>query len=174
MHIADRKKQENISEYLIFMYQTEDLIRVYQFDIEHIERYVIKHFPVSETEKKELKGWYQEILRQMQEEGIQERGHLSFLQKIVDKLTALHHGLIDTDQTYEAIYQKAKVHIDNNKELAQGQITSDVQICLNAIYGLLLLRINGKEVDESLQEGLNAFGDLLSYLSFIYKQKNNT
>ncbi|MDQ3394991.1 MAG: DUF4924 family protein, partial [Bacteroidota bacterium] len=60
MLLADKKKQKNISEYIIFLYQTEDLIRVYNFDIGLIENHVIKYFPVSGEEKKKNLDWYQE------------------------------------------------------------------------------------------------------------------
>ncbi|MEQ9168646.1 MAG: DUF4924 family protein, partial [Fulvivirga sp.] len=35
MNIAEHKKQNNIVEYIIHMYQTEDLIRVFDMDIEN-------------------------------------------------------------------------------------------------------------------------------------------
>ena len=173
MLIAEKKKQKNISEYIIFMYQTEDLIRVYDFDIELIEKYVIHHFPINEEEKQQNKDWYNQILRKMKSEGIEEKGHLSEVQQTVDELLKLNNELLlKGDENYQKIYQKAKTHIDKNLELSEGKIENEIQICLNGIYGLLLLRMNGKEVDESLLEPLNSFGDVLSYLSYQYKLAN--
>lgn len=172
MLVADKKKQKNISEYIIFMYQTEDLIRVYDFDIELIERYVIHHFPISKEEKQQNKKWYDQVLQKMKSEGIEEKGHLSEVQMVVDQLLNLHNNLLKDDPEYQKIYQKAKFNIDHNLELSEGKIENEVQICLNGIYGLLLLRMNGRKVDESLMEPLNTFGDLLSYLSYQYKLAN--
>ena len=53
--IADRKKGQNIGEYLIYMYQMEDLIRSYQGNLEEINTYVISHYPIAEEEKQEIK-----------------------------------------------------------------------------------------------------------------------
>jgi hypothetical protein len=173
MLIAEKKKLKNISEYIIYMYQTEDLIRVYDFDIDLIEKYVIHHFPISEEEKQQNKDWYYQIIQKMKSEGVERKGHLSEVQKIVDELILLSDTLLIEDSDYHKIYKNANNYIKENLELSEGKIENEIQICLNGIYGLLLLRMKGKEVDESLMEPLNAFGDLLSYLSYQYKIKYN-
>ncbi|MBL3656057.1 DUF4924 family protein [Fulvivirga sediminis] len=172
MNIAENKKQNNISEYIIYMYQTEDLIRVYEFDIELIKQYVIKHFPVSEEEKAEMAEWYLEIMAQMKKEEIHEKGHLSTVQKYVEHLSRMMDDLKTSNEEFKKIYDNAAPYIKESLEIAQGQITDEVQICLNGIYGLLLARMNGREVPQELMPGINSFGDVLSYLSFKYKQKN--
>lgn len=173
MTIAENKKKNNISEYIIFMYQTEDLVRVYNFDMEQIKEYVISHFPVDEKEKEVLIIWYEDIRDRMIAENIKEKGHLEKVNSLVGELAEMSKQLLKSDHAYRQIYDQAKIHINKNLDLAQGAIKEPIQICLNAIYGLLLLRMNGKKVDESLMEGLNAFGDVLSYLSFKYKQRKN-
>ncbi len=39
--VAENKKSQNIAEYLIYMYQMEDLIRSYQGDREEMDRFVV-------------------------------------------------------------------------------------------------------------------------------------
>lgn len=174
MSIAENKKKNNISEYIIFMYQTEDLIRVYNFDMDQIKQYVIAHFPVDDDEKESLVKWYEDILNQMLKENIKESGHLSKVNKISSELGELSNQLLKSDQAYRQIYDRAKIDINKNMALSKGTIKDPIQICLNAIYGLLLLRINGKQLDESLKEGITAFGDVLSYLSYKYKQRKSS
>ena len=41
MIVAKQKRKENIAEYLLYMWQVEDLIRANQFDIDSIRRNVI-------------------------------------------------------------------------------------------------------------------------------------
>ena len=36
MLVAQQKLQENIAEYILYMYQIEDVVRAYNFDIEEI------------------------------------------------------------------------------------------------------------------------------------------
>ena len=44
MIIAKRKRKENIAEYLLYMWQVEDLIRANKFDMDSIRRTVIAHY----------------------------------------------------------------------------------------------------------------------------------
>lgn len=168
MVLADKKKKENISEYIIYMYQTEDLIRVYNFNMEDIRQYVISH--IKNADQDELFQWYEGIANQMKAEGIEERGHLSATQAIVKQLNNLHESLLKADQQYRQVYTKSAIHIHKTIEQSKGVIKEPVQAALNGIYGYLLLRMNGKKVDESLMPAINSFGDMLSYLSFRWHE----
>ena len=44
MIIARQKRKENIAEYLLYMWQVEDLIRANKFDMDSINRTVIAHY----------------------------------------------------------------------------------------------------------------------------------
>ena len=44
MIVAKQKRKENIAEYLLYMWQVEDLIRANQFDIDSIRRTVIAQY----------------------------------------------------------------------------------------------------------------------------------
>lgn len=173
MLIAEKKKQKNIIEYILFMYQTEDLIKVYDFDMEKIEKYVITHLPISDEAKEEHNLWYREVSSQMKEEGIEAGGHLSQVQKIIEELSALSTLLLKDDYEYQIVFNNAKKFIDHNLRLAEGKVDNEIQICINGIYGLLLMRINEQPVDESLMIPVKAFGEVLSYLGYKYHQKQS-
>jgi hypothetical protein len=172
MNIADNKRKNNIAEYIIHMYQTEDLMRAYAFDLDRIKNNIINHLPETEQDKKSLTVWYADIISKMKQEGIEASGHLSEVQSIVKELAAIHEELQNTDSNFETVYLASKEHIDKSLEFAKGQLISEVQICLNGVYGLLLLRLNDKKVADDILESISAFGDILSYLSFKYKQKH--
>ena len=170
MTIAERKKQTNIAEYIIHMYQSEDLIRAFECDIENIKEYVLKHIPGTEEEKNELTNWYSDLLDQMKKENILEKGHLKETQKIVSDLDTLKQLLAEKDEEFRKIYNEASSAIQEMLGLAEGKITSEVQICINGVYGLLLAKINGREVPEEFKSSLEHFGNVLSYLSYKYNQ----
>ena len=172
MNIAESKRQNNISEYIIHMYQTEDLIRAYEFDLTEINKRIVNHIPDGDDEKKSLTDWYEDIIVKMKQQGIEKSGHLLEVQLIVEELSNIHEELQSTDNNFEKVYHKSKSHIDKSMTLAKGQIINEVQICLNGVYGLLLLRANGKKITNELMESINTFGDILSYLSFKYKQRH--
>ena len=52
MYISQQLKQQNIAEYLLYMWQIEDLIRANGFDMEKIRKSVIEPYPIAEEQKK--------------------------------------------------------------------------------------------------------------------------
>lgn len=172
MNVAEVKKLNNISEYIIHIYQTEDLIRAFDFDMELIKEYVLKHIPGDEVKHAALTKWYSDILNQMQTEGLSKQGHIKSVQKYVEELSELKERLLKDDEAFAKTYQEAKSHIDEMMSLSNGLVTSEVQICLNGVYGLLLARIQGREVPEDIMTSVDMFGNVLSYLSFKYKQRD--
>ena len=171
MLVADKLRGSNISEYIIHMYKTEDLLRTYEFNLEQMNEYVISHLPVEKEEKEEISKWYQAIALRMKSEGKQESGHLVELDQLVASLSAMSELLLKEDKEYQKIYKSARPSIDEALKFADGKITNEIQICLNGIYGLLLLRTRGKSVADELMKSLNAYGDVLSYLSYKYNQQ---
>ncbi len=169
MQIARKKRLENISEYIIHLYKTEDLIRAYEMDLEQIEKYVISHLPLTSEEKKETRKWYYTLINAMRNENIVQSGHLKAVQEVVGKMHLLHKGLLAEDEAYLSIYKEAREDLSSFGKLAGGNI-NDIQICLNAVYGLLILRLNDRPVDTGQMKSVELFGAILSYLSYKYRQ----
>ncbi|OOG77919.1 DUF4924 family protein [Algoriphagus sp. A40] len=170
--IAEKKKSQNIGEYLIYMYQMEDLIRSYQGNMDEINQYVISHYPVSEEEKAEITVWFEGILEKMKSQEILEKGHLKELKELVDNLANLHWKLLKTDIAYFNSYSKAKPFILEAIVESDGVSPgNEIQICLNGVYGLLLSRLMGKQVEEQRIKAAEAFGEVLSLLNFNYQQR---
>lgn len=170
--VAEKKKSQNIGEYLIYMYQMEDLIRSYQGNIEEIQQYVIAHYPVSEQEKSEIAHWFEGIISKMKAQQILEKGHLKELKDLVDNLANLHWKLLKSDPAYFETYSKAKPFILEAILAANGENPgNEIQICLNGVYGLLLCRLLGKKVEDSQLLAAEVFGEVLSLLNFNYQQR---
>lgn len=170
--VAEKKKSQNIGEYLIYLYQMEDLIRSFQGNMEEIRQYVVAHYPVSEQEKAEITAWFQGLLNKMRSEGILEKGHLKELNLLVDQLLQLHYRLLKTDRSYFETYNQAKPHILQSILAADGENPgNEIQLCLNGIYGLLLCRLLGKKVSDEQLKAAEAFGEVLSLLNLAYQQE---
>jgi hypothetical protein len=167
--VADKKKEQNIGEYIIYMYQMEDLLRAYQFNIKDVEAYVVSHYPIGAVQQNETLQWFANLAEEMKKEDILIQGHLSQTEHIVDQLASLHWQLLKTDRTYFDIYQNAKPFvIELIMESKSAPPRHEIQACLNGIYGLLLVRLGGKQVSENLLAATNAFGEVLSYLNIVY------
>jgi len=166
---ATELKSQNISEYIIHMYKSEDLVRTFEFDLNKITDYLIVNIPVSVSDKKEQILWYAALIEQMRADNIETKDHLNELKDLVNQLSNLHTKLIKQDKDYQKINSKANPFIQNQIKMSKNTVIDPVQICINSVYGFLLLKINNKAVTDKQQEMLNTFGDLLSYLSFTYK-----
>lgn len=170
--VAEKKKSQNIGEYLIYLYQMEDLIRSFQGNMKEIRQYVVSHYPVSDEEKAEITAWFEGLLDRMNQEGILEKGHLHELNQMVDQLLQLHYRLLKTDKSYFETYHQAKPHILESILAANGENPgNEIQICLNGVYGLLLCRLLGKKISNDQLKAAEAFGEVLSLLNLVYQQE---
>ncbi len=176
MLLADKKKVENISEYIVYMYQTEILVRNFEFDIDKIKVHVFGNIPsekMSDEAKEKNLSWYQGIIDQMKKEGLEKEGHLASVQQEVEKLSNLSIELLTKDELYQSVFYNARVAIRTNIQASNGLINNPIQACLNGVVGLLIARMNGKKIPDEIQEQLEQFGNVLSYLSTeIRKQKD--
>jgi len=173
MLLADKKKQENISEYIIYMYQTEMLIRNFDFDIEKIRIHVFGNIPdekMSEEKREEELAWYAKVINQMKSEALEKEGHLSDVQDEVQKLSDLSMKLLVENEDYRAVFNAARLAIRENIQSSNGLVSSPIQACLNGVFGLLLARMNGKQIPDETMEQIEHFGNILSMLSHSYRK----
>ena len=75
MLVAKQKRKENIAEYILYLYQIEDLIRAFQGDINLIQEKLIVRYQTDEKTSAEITDWYNNLVKMMEKEGIEEKGH---------------------------------------------------------------------------------------------------
>ena len=91
MYISQQLKKKNIAEYLLYMWQVEDLIRANGCDMERIRKNIIEPYPATDEQKKELARWYEDLINMMQQEGVLEKGHVQINKNIIVWLTDLRN-----------------------------------------------------------------------------------
>ncbi len=165
------KKRDNIAEYLLFMWQVEDLLRAHELDIEKIEQSLIDPVYQTPEEQKEARDWYEGLIMMMQSEGVQEKGHLQVNKNIIIDLTDAHLRLLKDarESTYIATYYKTLPHIVALRAKSTDQEVPELETCFTALYGYLLLKIQKKEVSKETQEAVTQITALLRLLSEKYK-----
>ena len=72
MFVAKELRKNSIAEYLLYMWQMEDLIRVYGCSLPVIKREYINKFDFTEEQKEEELDWIGNLIRMMNEEGKRE------------------------------------------------------------------------------------------------------
>ena len=175
MIIAKRKRKENIAEYLLYMWQVEDLIRANRFDMDSIRRTVIAHYAQPASVKQEIAQWYQELLDMMRSEGVMEKGHIQLNKNVIIALTDLHLRLLRStkEMVYGATYYKTLPFIVQLRAKSGGEELPEIETCFNALYGYLLLKMQHKEVSAETTEAIKQITAFLALLSEKYRADMN-
>lgn len=172
LNIARELKKKNIAEYLIFMWQIEDLIRAQNFDIQNIEKHLIQPQNLKQEDKELEIEWFQELIDMMYAEGIKDIGHLQINQNIIINLNDLHLQLISCTKYpfYNAAYYKVLPFIVELRSKHENEAISEIEICFNALYGVMLLRLQQKEVSTDTEKAVKAIADFIAILANHYEK----
>lgn len=172
MLVAQEKLKTNIIEYILYMFQIEDIIRTNHLNIEELERNVISKYTVSDAQKAEIKEWYQKLIRQMEKDDVIASGHTAPLKEIMYRINDLHISLLNNaeEERYLEHYQWAKPIIKELKEKMKDESLTEIEVCLNGLYGFMLLRMQGKEITTETSDAVGIFTQMLRYLSKKYHQ----
>ncbi|GAB6013250.1 DUF4924 family protein [Viscerimonas tarda] len=171
MLIARQKKEENIAEYLLYMWQIEDIIRAQQFDIDRIQENIINKFDQPEEVGQEMRDWYQGLIEMMVSENKKETGHLQINKNVIINLSDLHQSLLDDPQetSYTASYYKTLPFIVELRSKSQDKSIPEIETCFSALYGFLLLKLQQKEVSGETQAAISQISSFLRLLAQKYK-----
>lgn len=170
MLVAEQKIKSNIAEYILYMYQVEDVIRAYKFDLDAImDGYVKPQLP-DESFLSQYRKWYSTLIMQMRSEKIETKGHLMSSQEIMVELSYLHNtmlNLTDNDK-YKNIFEAANDHIEEFKSKSDLKDKNHVEIAFQALYMKLLLRLQRKEISPASEEAFDTMRMMLAFLSRAY------
>lgn len=167
--IAQKLKEKNIAEYLIYMWQVEDLIRANGCDLDTLQHNVLKLYP--EDQQRELKEWYGNLIEMMRAEGVTEKGHLQINRNVIQNLNELHAALLASTRHpfYNAAYFKALPFIvELRQKNKHADAVSEIEICFEGLYGLLLLRLQKKEVSKDTAKAMDDIARFVSLLANYY------
>ena len=175
MIIARKKRKENIAEYLLYMWQVEDLIRANNFDMDSIRRTVVNQYNQPEEVKEEIAKWYEELIEMMRSEGVKEKGHIQLNKNVIITLTDLHLRLLKSpkEMIYTASYYKTLPYIVQLRAKSGGEDLPELETCFNAIYGFLLLKMQGREISAETMEGIKQISSFLALLAEKYREDMN-
>ena len=170
MLVAKQKRKENIAEYVLYLYQIEDLIRAFQFDMNLIQEKLVANYQATEEISAEIVDWYNNLVVMMEKEGIRENGHLQFLTNLIADINEFHMKLMAND-TEKAYIQNFKSVAGLITELKQKNkiAKNDIQLGLDTVYGFLLLRMKKAEISTGTENAVKQLSAWLGFLSKLYK-----
>ena len=174
MDTASKKRRENIAEYILYMWQLEDLLRADNLDIDKINEHLVAPLNFDDARKKETLEWYESLIDMMRREGVEKSGHLAINRNILSSLVELHQALLAdprfgeyTKEFYKALPVIVELRAKSGEEKA-----GEIETCFNALYGMLLLRLSGREVSPATTEAVTAISKFISLLaSYFHKNE---
>ena len=174
MYIAKQLREKSIAEYILYMWQIEDLIRAYDCSLQRIRHEYIDKFDYTAEQKEEMLDWYGNLVRMMNQEGKRERGHLQINAIIVKDLMNLHNQLMQSAKFpfYNAEYYKVLPFIVELRNKGDKDV-NEVETCLDALYGVMLLRLKKKEITLDTMAAIKEITTFVGMLSDYY-QKDKT
>ncbi len=176
MITASLKKRENIAEYLLYMWQIEDIIRAYGLDIDKIQENIIdKYSNLDDRQRQDMREWYESMIDMMRREGAEKSGHLQLNKNVLIDLRLLHSRLLDNPKfaPYAAEYYKTLPFIVEIRAKAGENKKDELESCFDALYGILMLRLQGKEISEETTQAAKQISRFLAMLSSYYKKDYN-
>ena len=187
MLIARQKKQENIAEYVIYMYQVEDMMRACGLDIATVKKNIISQYQQSHQHAQqrhrhgkpgqqpqavidEMTYWYDNIIALMRNQKIEQKGHLQEVLNVVDDLNDLHLQLLRSPlhPDYKVAYQEAAPVIGQSIAITKTNGASEIEVCFEMMYMILLLRLQKKEISNDTNFAVAKISKLLAILSEKY------
>jgi flagellin-specific chaperone FliS len=156
------------------MFQIEDIIRTNHLNLQELEKNIISGYRVTAGQPGQIKEWYRKLIEQMQKDDVIISGHISSLKETMYKINDLHIELLNKpeEERYIEHYQWAKPIIKELKEKMNDPSLTEIEVCLNGLYGFMLLRIQGKEITSETSEAITIFTQMLRYLSKKYHENN--
>ena len=194
MLVAKELRKKSIAEYLLYMWQIEDIIRAYQCSLTKIRKEYIDKFNYTDAQKDEEEDWFGDLLRMMNQEGCRENGHLQINKVIMQSLNELHAQLLTSSKFpfYSAEYYRvlpfivelrgktkqvadrmARKNEANLKEIASNLGHSEIETCFDVLYGVMMLRLQKKEISRETETAVKEITTLIGMLSDYY-QKDKT
>ena len=173
MIVAQKLRKQNISAYIIYMFQVEDVIRAYGLDVDRICNEYLPRFQYTKEQIADQRDWYAGLIRMMQEEGVQENGHVQVVKNTLLLMVDRHQELLaDPKQPfYSAAYYKALPYIVELRSKGMNKEKNEIENCVDALYGATVLKMQGRELTDETKQALQPISHLLEMLSKLYKSE---
>ena len=171
MFIAKKLRQQNIIEYLLYMWQIEDLLRAFRFDMDKINQTIVELYPAL-PEEKQLYDWYESLIEMMRTENVLEKGHIQLNKNIIIQLNDFHREFLKSgkDAAYNAKFYQILPSLAQLRQKQADAGISDIELCCIFLYGIMMLRMNKKEISPDTQSAQAEISSFLELLNKYYQQ----
>ncbi len=171
MFIALERRESNIAEYLLYMWQVEDVIRACNLDIEMLERSIFPTYDATPEQLIEIRQWYISLIDMLRDEDKIQSGHLQINCNVIISLNELHSQLLSSPKypEYGAEFYRTLPFIVELRAKAGGEVSDELTTCFNALYMVLMMRMNKREISAETSLAIKQISKFLATLAAYYK-----
>ena len=172
MFISRELRKKNIAEYLLYMWQVEDIIRANNMSLDKIKELLVEPYNLPAESKAELVEWYDNLIEMMRLEEVKEKGHLQINNNVLINLTDLHLRLMKSSKVpfYSAAYYKALPFIVEFRTKSEGRAKGELENCFDALYMVWLMKLQKREMNEDTLNATAEISRFVSMLSLYFKE----
>lgn len=173
MIVAEHLRKDNIAEYLLYMWQVEDMIRAFGLDFDRLrEGYLSRFSGLTPEQQKQQEEWYANLIDMMHREGVTQKGHLQLCRNVLIELEELHARLMASSRFpyYAAAYAAVLPVIVGLRHKNGSRDEHELETCFNFLYGIMLLRLQKKAVSNETEQAVKTVTAFLGTLADYYKK----
>ena len=171
MDIAQAKRKENIAEYILYLWQLEDLLRALQFSPEAIYSQLVAPREVDEEQKHIFLLWYMDIVNLLRKEGKEQSGHLEHTLHLIADMHNLHLQLMQNPigEHYRKTFARLAPQLPMLRTLVKKEDVSDTELSFRALYPAMLYRIKGdKTHGDAIKDTIELVSPVVAELAAMY------
>ncbi|MDR2894342.1 MAG: DUF4924 family protein [Alistipes sp.] len=145
MDIARLKRDENIAEYILYIWQLEDLLRALRFSPEAVFGTLVAPRDGADEWKLSALEWYMEIAQLLEREGKTDGGHLDHTLHLVGEMHDLHLMLLEqpAGRDYRELFGRLAPSLPQLRKTLGREDVSDTELAFRALYAAMLYRMKG-------------------------------
>lgn len=172
MFIATELKKRNIIEYLLYMWQIEDLIRAFGLDMNRINEKIVEPYQLSESDKEKLYEWYESLIEMMRTENVQENGHIQLNKNVIIQLNDFHFELLNSGMMadYNSRYYRLLPYLPQLRQKQNDSEITDIELCFNFLYGIMTLRMQKTAITPETLQAKDEIGKFMALVNEYYQQ----
>lgn len=172
MDIALSKRRENIAEYILYIWQLEDVMRALGFEPGAIYAQLVQPRGLEPEKENELLVWYMGIADLLRQEGKQENGHISHTFHLIADLQRLHDQLmkLPAGERYRELYARLTPELPRLRQIAGKEDMGDIELAFRALYAVMLYRMKGgEEAAKTAADVIELVSPMVAELARVYR-----
>ena len=172
MLVSRELRKKNIAEYLLYMWQVEDLLRANELSLDKVKTNIVEPYALPDEESGELLQWYADLIDMMHQEGVKEKGHLQINKNIIINMCDLHLRLLKSSKVpfYSAAYYKALPFIVEFRTKSEGREKNELENCFDALYMVWMMKLQRREINDETLKATAEISKFISMLSLYFKE----